>query len=135
VDTGLGDHPVGAAQAVQGDDGGLSLHRQPERSRSDVAEVDVSGAERLDLQRAVGELLDGRVEAVLGPQVLLLGDGHDGSPVAVGDETDRDGSAALTATTGVVAAGGEGDGAGGAETGDGEKGSTGEHDCSNAVHR
>jgi hypothetical protein len=65
---GLGDDAVGVAEGVDRDDLGLALRRHPERTRADVAEVEVAGAECLDLQRAVGERRRRDVDAALGGQ-------------------------------------------------------------------
>src|SRR5690606_17192318 len=48
-------------------------------------------AERLDLQRAVGEHHGFGLEAMLGPQALLFGDADEHGAVSVGDVADLDG--------------------------------------------
>jgi hypothetical protein len=96
-DAGLGDDPVGVAERVDRDDLRLAGGGQPEGAGADVAEVEVAGAERLDLHRAVGEDLRLAATAVLLPQALLVGDGEQAGAVVVADvaEVDR-GSAGRT---------------------------------------
>src|SRR5699024_4707050 len=124
----LCDDPVGLAHAVDGDDLGLAGGGQPHGAGADVSEVEVAGAQCLDLQRPVGEGLEVRFQPVLLPQALVVGDREQAGAVEVGDVAVGDLGRAGASR---VAAGGEGgqggDGGEAAEdgaTGDAHEGSS-----------
>src|SRR5699024_2504554 len=105
-DAGLGDDAVRLAHAVDGEHLRLAGGGQPHGAGADVAEVQVAGSQRLDLQGAVGEGLEIRLQPVLLPQALLVGDGEQAGAVEVGDVAVGDLGGAGAAAG--AAAGGEG---------------------------
>src|SRR5699024_8026445 len=105
-DAGLGDDAVRLAHAVDGEHLRLAGGGQPHGTGADVAEVQVTGAQRLDLQGTVGEGLQVRLQPVLLPRALLVGDGEQAGAVEVRDVAVGDLGGAGAAAG--AAAGGEG---------------------------